>query len=160
MRAENALHKDAIDLLEDLSDDGMGACTEHFSGAELAGLARSAASFALARAVEAGFGEDDESSGIVMVEDLEQALKEVRPALGTQDEVLKVRYPFGISDCSPSMERIKRDLTRFTTPVTSSTPRLHSMLILELMLLEVVLGQPHLRAGLQLNHLSMVTRIM
>jgi len=129
MREENALHKDAIDILEDLSDEGMGARTEHFSGAELAGLARSAASFALARTVESGFGEDDESSGMVMVEDLEQALKEVRPALGTQDEVLKVRYPFGISDCSASMERIKRDLTRFTTPVISSTPRLHSMLI-------------------------------
>ena len=83
MKEQNALSDDAIGMLEDLSDEGMGARTEHFSGAELAGLVRSAASFALARAVESGFSEEDEeSSGVVMVADLEQALKEVRPALG------------------------------------------------------------------------------
>jgi len=128
MRKENALSDDAVEMLEDLGDGGIGARTEHFSGAELAGLVRSAASFALARAVESG-EENEESSGVVATLDLEQALKEVRPALGTQDEVLKLRFPFGISDCSPSMKRIKRDLVRFTAPVASSTPRLHSMLL-------------------------------
>lgn len=127
MRQEKALSNDAIDLLDDMGDDGMGARTEHFSGAELAGLVRSAASFALARTVEAGqdLGED----GGLIAADLERALKEVRPALGTQDEVLKLRYPFGISDCSLSMKRIKRDLTRFTAPIKSSTPRLYSLLL-------------------------------
>ena len=130
MREDKALSDDAIKLLDDLSDDGVGARTEHFSGAELAGLVRSAASYALARAVEAGLdNNDDESSGMVMAKDLELALKEVRPALGTQDEVLKLRYPYGISDCSSSMKRVKRDLTRFTTPIKSTTPRLHSMLL-------------------------------
>ena len=96
----------------------------------MAGLVRSAASYALARAVEAGLDDnDDESSGMVMAKDLELALKEVRPALGTQDEVLKLRYPYGISDCSSSIKRVKRDLTRFTTPIKSTTPRLHSMLL-------------------------------
>ena len=52
MREDNALSEDAKILLDDMSDDGIGARTEHFSGAELAGLVRSAASFALARAVE------------------------------------------------------------------------------------------------------------
>ncbi|KAL3803754.1 hypothetical protein ACHAW5_004605 [Stephanodiscus triporus] len=127
MREKNALSEDAIDLLDDLSDRGMGARTEHFSGAELAGLVRSAASFALARAVETGLGAG--ADGMVAAADLERALKEVRPALGTQDEVLKRRYPFGISDCSSSMKRIIRDLTRFTTPVRSSTPRLYSLLL-------------------------------
>jgi len=127
MREKNALSEDAIDLLDDLSDRGMGARTEHFSGAELAGLVRSAASFALARAVETGLGA--RADGMVAAADLERALKEVRPALGTQDEVLKRRYPFGISDCSSSMKRIIRDLTRFTTPVRSSTPRLYSLLL-------------------------------
>lgn len=129
MREDNALSGDAVNLLDDLSDDGMGARTEHFSGAELAGLIRSAASFALARAVESGFAEGADTDGMVLAADLERALKEVRPALGTQDEVLKLRYPFGISDCSSSMQRIMRDLARFTAPVVSSTPRLHSLLL-------------------------------
>ena len=128
MKDENALSKDAIDVLEDLSDDGMGARTEYFTGAELAGLVRSSASFALARAVESRF--DENSDAMVTADDLECALKEVRPALGTQDDVLKARYPFGISsECSSSMKRIKRDLTRFITPTTSITPRLNSLLL-------------------------------
>ena len=127
MREDNALSEDAKILLDDMSDDGIGARTEHFSGAELAGLVRSAASFALARAVERGDGND--SSGMIVAADLEQALTEVRPALGTQDEALKLRYPYGISECSSSMKRILRDLTRFTAPVKSSTPRLHSLLL-------------------------------
>jgi len=127
MRQENALSEDAIELLDNLGEDGMGARTEHFSGAELAGLVRSAASFALARAVESGQGIGD--SGVLVAADLKRALKEVRPALGTQDEVLKLRYPFGISDCSSSMKRIMRDLARFTAPIKSSTPRLYSLLL-------------------------------
>ena len=42
MKEQNALSDDAIGMLEDLSDDGMGARTEIFSGSELAGLVRSA----------------------------------------------------------------------------------------------------------------------
>ena len=124
MREENALSEDAISLIEDLSDDGFGAQTDYFTGAELAGLVRSAASFALAKAVESGF------DGMVTAEDLERALKEVRPALGTQDDVLKARYPFGISsECSSSMKRINRDLMRFITPTSSIAPKLNSLLL-------------------------------
>lgn len=127
MREQNALSNNAIAILDDVGNDGMGARTEHFSGAELAGLVRSAASFALARAVDNSLGTN--ADGMVTITDLERALVEVRSALGTQDEVLKRRYPFGISDCSSSMKRIKRDLIRFTTPIRSSTPRLYSLLL-------------------------------
>ena len=127
MRQEKALSEDAIALLDDLGDNGMGARTEHFSGAELAGLVRSAASFALARVVEAGQGIGE--SGFLIAADLKRALREVRPALGKQDEVLKLRYPFGISDCSSSMKRVMRDLSRFTATINSSTPRLCSLLL-------------------------------
>jgi SpoVK/Ycf46/Vps4 family AAA+-type ATPase len=54
-----------------------------------------------------------------MVSDLVQALVEVKPALGKQDEVLEARFPYGISPCSPAMTRVMRDLERFT-----STPNL------------------------------------
>jgi hypothetical protein len=68
--------------------------------------------------------------------DLEQALLEVRPALGKQDEVLEMRYPNGISPCSSSMQRVMRDLERFTsTPELSPNsggkvaPNLQSLLL-------------------------------
>lgn len=78
MKEANALSQDAIDMIENLEDVGMGARTEHFSGAELAGLVRSASSYALARAVNSG------GDGQVTSADLQKALDEVRPALGTQ----------------------------------------------------------------------------
>jgi hypothetical protein len=64
----------------------------------------------------------------------EALLPESRPALGKQDEVLEMGYPHGTSQYSPSMERIMRDLERFTsTPEVSSKvkvkPQLQSMLI-------------------------------
>lgn len=117
MKEAGGLSPEAIVMLEDLGEDGIPVSTEYFTGAELAGLVRSAASFALARTVE----DDNIDAGVVSVSDLNQALIEVRPALGKQDEVLEVRYPYGISPCSPSMERIMRDLTRFT-----STPQINS----------------------------------
>jgi DNA polymerase III delta prime subunit len=130
MREAGGMSSKVCAFVEDLDEEGLPARTEHFTGAELAGLVRSAASFALARTVE----EEDGDGGVVTIADLELALSEVRPALGKQDEVLEMRYPHGISPYSPSMERIMRDLERFTsTPEVSSTvkvkPQLQSMLV-------------------------------
>ncbi|KAL3912373.1 MAG: hypothetical protein SGILL_006909, partial [Bacillariaceae sp.] len=142
MKEEGGLSWEAQEALEDVeSDDGIPAKTEYFTGAEIAGLVRSAASFALARNVEEEYtyGETQDEA-TVMVSDLERALSEVRPALGKQDEVLEARFSHGISPCSPSMKRVIRDLKRFTsTPKvlakqrssesTSSSPTLQSMLL-------------------------------
>jgi hypothetical protein len=91
--------------------------------------------YLLARTVEEVEG--DGGGGVVTIADLELALSEVRPVLGKQDEVLEMRYPHGIIPYSPSMERIMRDLERFTsTPeqVSSTTvkvkPQLQSMLVI------------------------------
>lgn len=124
MREAGGVSPSVVDLLEDVGEKGIAARSEHFTGAELAGLIRSAASFALARTIDS---EDEE--GLVSVADLEKALGEVRPALGKQDEVLKLRHPLGISPCSSSMKRILRDLERFTTPTASKAPRLQSLLL-------------------------------
>jgi AAA+ lid domain len=126
MKEAGALSRDALTYLEDLTDIGIPARTEHYSGAELAGLVRSAASFALARTVQ-----NENDDGIITIADLKKSLKEVLPALGKQDEVLRQRFPLGISACSPSMERIMRDLERFTTPrvVPRDSPRLESVLL-------------------------------
>lgn len=125
MKDAGGLAADAIDWIEDLSDKGLPAKTEHYSGAELAGLVRSAASYALGRTIE-GFGDE---SGIVSRTDFEESLKEVRPALGKQDEVLKSRYPLGISTCSEPMQRIMRDLQRFVTPIPFKGPRIQTLLL-------------------------------
>lgn len=126
MKEAGALSAEAANFLEDMSDKGVPARSEHFSGAEIAGLVRSAASFALARTVQ-----DSENDGIITVADLEKALTEVLPALGKQDEVLRQRFPLGISPCSSSMERITRDLKRFTTPksIAVGSSRLESLLV-------------------------------
>jgi vesicle-fusing ATPase len=118
---------EAVEWIEDVGEHGLATKAEHFSGAEIAGLVRSAASFALARTVQ--MEQDDQEAGVVSVGDLKQALKEVRPALGKQDEVLRLRYPLGISPCSSSMKRIIRDLERFTAPLPSKAPRLQSLLL-------------------------------
>ena len=127
MREAGGMSSAAVEWMEDLSERGLAATTEHFSGAELAGLVRSAASFALARTVESD--KNDEEAGVVSVDDLKLALKEVRPALGKQDEVLRMRYPLGISQYNSSMKRIIRDLERFTAPIHSDVPRLQSLLL-------------------------------
>ena len=126
MRESGGFDSEADSFIESLDEDGLPTLTEHFTGAELAGLTRSAASFALARAVEEGDG----AEGIVSKADIVEALGEVRPALGKQDEVLTARYPHGLSPCSPAMKRVMRDLERFVSPgLPSQTPRLESMLV-------------------------------
>jgi ATP-dependent 26S proteasome regulatory subunit len=132
MRSAGGLSDKAIALLEDVDGPlGIPVRTEHYSGAELAGLIRSAASFALGRSIESDENDDDGKLGVVSVDDLDQALREVRPALGKQDEVLKLRFPLGISACSSAMKRIMRDLDRFASPpsLRLNVPRLQSLLL-------------------------------
>lgn len=128
MREAGGISSAGIEWMEELGETtGLPAKTKHFSGAELAGLVRSAASFALARTVEQDTNEEE--AGVVSVADLKQALKEVRPALGKQDDVLRMRFPLGVSKYNSSMKRIMRDLERFTAPVHSDAPRLQSLLL-------------------------------
>ena len=112
MKKEGGIDLKAQAALEDIvTEDGIPAKAEYFTGAELAGLVRSAASFAIARVVDKDFSGDT----TVGVDDFEQALSEVRPALGKQDEILESRFPYGISPCSDAMQRLMRDIGRFTS---------------------------------------------
>lgn len=147
MRENGALSEKAQNWMEDLSETGLPAKSDKFTGAEIAGLVRSAASFALARSIsfqkkeKEGTDSDDTvvefletEEGKISVADFESALLEVRPSLGKQDELLQQRFPMGISPCSSSMQRIMRDLQRFTAPPplgtsSSSKPHLNSLLL-------------------------------
>lgn len=126
-----ALSNCAVALLDVASEGSeISAATEHFSGAELAGLVRSAGSFALARTVTAP---NDPLAGIVSARDFRKALRECRPALGRNDEALLRRFPLGVGPHSPAFARLLRDLHRFTLPPPpgkpSMGPGLHSVIL-------------------------------
>jgi len=137
MKEAGGLSKAAEEMIEDLSEKGISAQSDKFTGAEIAGLVRSAASFALARSVQEMDveNEDEDASfldreeGKISVADFEQALKEVRPSLGKQDALLQMRFSKGISPCSSSIQRIMRDLQRFSAPIDTETVRLNSLLL-------------------------------
>jgi len=112
MKKEGGLDSKAKTALEDIDTEyGIPAKTEYFTGAELAGLVRSAASFAIARVLD----KDQAGDTTVGIDDFEKALGEVRPSLGKQDEILESRFPYGISPCSDAMQRLMRDIGRFTS---------------------------------------------
>ena len=101
MRANGALSEDAECYIDadgaacslDASEasPSLAEATEHFSGAELAGLVRSAASYALGRAAVGG------GKAMVTRDDLQAALLEVRPARGRRDEAMAARFePHGV----------------------------------------------------------------
>ena len=134
MAEQGALSPKAAALLasRELAD-----ATEHFSGAELAGLVRSAASFALARsAVRASSSNDDDdddddddegdssrNDGTVTAGDIWAALRECKPALGRKDDLLLARFPQGIASLpTADFRRLARDLGRFTLPAPPAPP--------------------------------------
>ena len=119
MKDAGALAEDARMWIEDLTENGLPGKTEHFSGAELAGLVRSAASYALARSTL------DDLEGSISADDLRQALTEVRPALGKDNDALHQRYPLGVSAFSPEMAAVQSKLHRFT----DQTPGMQSLLL-------------------------------
>jgi len=136
MREAGGLSTEAEAMIEDLSDNGLAAQSEKFTGAEIAGLVRSAASFALTRSVQQLDTEQNKDIDFlnsvevkISIADFKQALKEVCPSLGKQDALLKMRFPKGISPCSLSMQRIMRDLKRFTAPIDFKGARLSSLLL-------------------------------
>ena len=95
--------------------------TEHFSGAELAGLVRSATSFALGRSA---LETDGGVGATVTRSDLEAALGEVRPARGRRDEAMARRFePHGV-ECA-AYERARAALRRVVArdPLRSSAVR-------------------------------------
>ena len=118
--------EDAACSLEEAaaSPYSLAARTEHFSGAELAGLVRSAASFALGRAAIAtgdGGGGGGESVQ-VRRSDFEAALCEVLPARGRRDEALRQRFERHGVECS-AYAAARRRLRRFVSPAATSLPR-------------------------------------
>ena len=125
---------------------GLAACTKSFSGAELAGLVRSAASFALGRssaaaaaaaaAVAGGGASGASSSGEgedvqVTRADFELALREVTPALRARDGALRAYFAAHGVGCA-AHAALRRELLRLVLApaAAGAPPRPRSALLL------------------------------
>lgn len=100
---ENGRIASDVDLAE------LAGLTKNFSGAELNGLAKSAASFAFNRHTQAGsmaaVGKDVNNL-VITRQDFLGALSEVTPAFGVSDEELTKSIIYGIIHFSPSIDQI------------------------------------------------------
>ncbi|QQK46961.1 NsfA [Penicillium digitatum] len=120
MRNNNVMDKD-VDLAE------LAHLTKNFSGAEIAGLVKSASSFAFSRHVKVGTMasiNDDVVDMKVNRADFLHSLEEVKPAFGVSEEELSSRIPYGIIDYSPTISEILREGELFVKQVgaAESTP--------------------------------------
>ncbi|CDR87939.1 probable SEC18-vesicular-fusion protein, functional homolog of NSF [Sporisorium scitamineum] len=96
----------------DVNIDELAALTKNFSGAEIAGLIKSATSFAFNRHVKvgtmAGISNDVENMK-VQHQDFLNALEEVKPAFGVAEEELSQVVQNGIMHFAPHIDVILRD---------------------------------------------------
>lgn len=119
-------------LSRDVDLPSLAARTKNFSGAELEGLIKSAASFALKRHVDP---EDlskplDEDNVKVSMADFESALREVRPAFGANVNQLESYRVNGVLSCLPGHNNILGTARRQVEQIRNSekTPLLTCLL--------------------------------
>lgn len=109
---------------DDVDMDELAALTKNFSGAEIAGLVKSATSFAFSRHVKvgtmAGISEDVENMRVNR-EDFLHALDEVQPAFGVSEEELQQVVQNGIMHFAPHVDVILRDGQLRVEQVRTST---------------------------------------
>ncbi|KAJ5481714.1 hypothetical protein N7475_000526 [Penicillium sp. IBT 31633x] len=120
MRQNNVMDTD-VDLAE------LAHLTKNFSGAEIAGLVKSASSFAFSRHVKVGTMasiNDDVVNMKVNRSDFLHSLEEVKPAFGVSEEELSSRIPYGIIHYSATIREILREGELFVKQVgeAQSTP--------------------------------------
>lgn len=118
MRESKMISSD-VDLHE------LAALTKNFSGAEIEGLVKSATSFAINSKVNIGNGvtkinDKDISNMKVTRKDFINALGEVTPAFGVNEEDLKTCLEGGILKFSPKIDEILKSGARYVRQVRES----------------------------------------
>ena len=109
LKIHTAKMRDNGKLASDIDLNELAALTKNFSGAELSGLTKSAASFAFNRHTAAGTMASvsaDVSKLMITRDDFMNALAEVVPAFGVSDEELTKAIKYGIINYSPSIQTI------------------------------------------------------
>ncbi|OMH78523.1 Vesicular-fusion protein sec18 [Zancudomyces culisetae] len=97
--------------------------TRNFSGAEIAGLVKSASSYAFNRHIKVGSGtgiKADLDSLEITMEDFLEALNEVKAAFGTSEEELSQCVQNGIIFYDPSVSKLLEDGKLYTEQVRNS----------------------------------------
>ncbi|EPZ35768.1 ATPase, AAA-type domain-containing protein [Rozella allomycis CSF55] len=116
MKENNILHSD-VDL------NSLAILTKNFSGAEIAGLVKSASSFAFNRHVKVGSlasVSDDVGNLKVMQQDFLNSLKEIEPAFGISDKEFESCGLNGILSFSARINEILSDGDLFVQQVKTS----------------------------------------
>ncbi|TFJ84117.1 hypothetical protein NSK_004590 [Nannochloropsis salina CCMP1776] len=126
MREHKRIAPEAVEKLAELA-----RATKNYSGAEIEGLVKSAASFAFQRNVNVkDLSQLKEEELIVEWADFQRALLEVPPRLGANSEELEVLFRNGIVPYGSSFDAIMMTLRRFVQQVRVSdrTPLLSVLL--------------------------------
>lgn len=99
-------------LSSNVNLDHLSQVTRNFSGAELEGLVKNAAAYALNRNINFDdlSAPLDEKNLQVYMEDFENALKEIKPAFGTSVEKLESYLTYGIIPYGQTFEKLQRTL--------------------------------------------------
>jgi vesicle-fusing ATPase len=126
MKKNNRIANEAIEKLPDLA-----AATKNYTGAEIEGLVRGAASYALARNVDASVMKGDMKDVKVEWKDFDRALRETIPAFGSKDnEEIKGHARNGICEYGSAFEDLWNNLQKLVklTEASSRTPLLSVLL--------------------------------
>eukprot|EP00624_Nannochloropsis_granulata_P003024 evm.model.NODE_25306_length_10663_cov_36.015755.2 len=116
MRDHKRIAPEALDKLAELA-----RATKNFSGAEIEGLVKSAASFAFQRNVNVkDLSKLNEADLVVQWSDFQLAQQEVQPRLGANSEELEVLFRNGIVPYGPAFESIMMTLRRFVQQLTGA----------------------------------------
>lgn len=109
LKIHTAKMKESGKLDKDVDLEALGRLTKNFSGAEISGLVRSAASFALNRHVKVGTVAgvaDDVDKITVNWDDFEHAFDDVKPAFGVSQDEMQAALRGGIILFSPFIQDI------------------------------------------------------
>ncbi len=109
LKIHTAKMKESGKLDKDVDLEALARLTKNFSGAEISGLVRSAASFALNRHVKVGTVAgvaDDVDKITVNWDDFEHAFDDVKPAFGVSQDEMQAALRGGIISFSPFIQDI------------------------------------------------------
>jgi vesicle-fusing ATPase len=109
-------------MSQDINLDEIADQTKNFSGAELEGLVKSAASFALNRQVKDlnNLTKIDHTKMKVMSEDFNRAMDEVKPAFGVSTDEFEAYMHQGLIDYGKKFERLYNSCKSFVRQVETS----------------------------------------
>ncbi|ODV62200.1 AAA family ATPase SEC18 [Ascoidea rubescens DSM 1968] len=104
-------------LNPDIDFDELAKLTKNFSGAEIEGLVKSATSFQISKNIVGTKINKDVEKMQICRDDFLQALNEVKPAFGVNEEDLELCVRGGIIHYSSTIEQILRDGSRFVKQI-------------------------------------------